>query len=511
MQTDFLVIGSGIAGLSFALKAAKHGKVTVLTKKETVNSNTNYAQGGVAAVLSRLDNYKLHKQDTIKAGDGLCDVKVVDYFVKHAPKQVRELINFGVHFERDRKHHLKFTREACHSTNRIVYAGDHTGLEIEKSLIKKARANKNINLVDNALVTDLVIHKNSCIGAKVLDEIENKSSAIFSKVVLLCAGGLGNVFLQNTNPGISTGDGYAIAHLAGAKVQDMEFVQFHPTKFDMKTPEPFLISETLRGEGGILRNNKNKAFMINYTDMKELAPRDVVARAIYSEMKSTGKGVKLDMTHLNKKYLKKRFPTIYKKCSEYKIDLTKKQIPVTPAAHYMCGGVKTDINARTSVRNLYAFGEVACTGLHGANRLASNSLIEAVVFADAAVKDIVKRKLLKKILVKKEIKLNKIAKNNIKQIENKILKIQSIMWQKVGIVRNDKDLKTALTKIRNVKKEIQQILKKGISYRLIEARNIAICAELITMSAIKRKESRGTHYNTNHLKKTSKWKKHIIL
>ena len=399
-KSDFLVIGSGIAGLTFALKVAQHGTVNIITKKEKAESNTNYAQGGIASVMDQKDSFEQHFRDTMKCGAGICHEKPVRLIVETGPERIKELMNWGVKFSRKKNGNLDLGREGGHSWNRIIHAKDLTGREVEQALLNEAKKNKNITFFEEHSAIELitehhldkshhdVIKKPHCWGAYVLDSTQNKVRRFLAKSVLLATGSIGQVYLHTTNPGIATGDGIAMAYRAGAWIGNMEFMQFHPTTLYHPQANSFLISEAVRGFGGIIRNQSGEPFMENYHTMKDLAPRDVVARAIDSELKKRGEDcVYLDIKHLPENKIKNRFPNIYQTCLKYGIDITKDPIPVVPAAHYICGGVSTDINSRSSIVGLYAAGEVGFTGVHGANRLASNSLLEALVFAHQASLD----------------------------------------------------------------------------------------------------------------------------
>ena len=389
MKSDFLVIGSGIAGLSFALKAATLGKVVVVTKKEKIDTATNLAQGGIAAVLDNMDSFENHIKDTLEAGAGLCDEKIVRFVVTNGPKRIAELVELGVNFVKEESGLLSLAKEGGHSMRRIAHAYDLTGKEIERALVSSVSSNPNIQLLENHMAVDLITEVNDgvtqCVGAYVLDD-NGEISVFESKITTLCTGGVGKVYLYSTNPDIATGDGVALAARIGAETSRMEFIQFHPTCLYHHQTKNFLISEAVRGEGALLLDSNGRRFLEDYEPEKmELATRDKVARAIDSEMKKTGSDcVYLDIRHKGREFLEKRFPTIFGKCLSLGIDISKEPIPVVPAAHYLCGGVKTDIHGRTTIKDLFCLGESACTGLHGGNRLASNSLLEAVVFADAA-------------------------------------------------------------------------------------------------------------------------------
>jgi L-aspartate oxidase len=520
-STDILVIGSGIAGLGFALKAAEFAKVVLVTKDKILESNTRYAQGGLAAVFEERDSYKLHIKDTLRAGDGLCNKKAVKFLVGNAPKEILWLKEMGVKFDKE------LSKEAVHSRARIVHSGDITGERIEEVLVDRVKKNKRIRVLEYNLAISLLVKNKQCHGAVVLDIKPNKIIRIISKATVLATGGLGRAYKNTCNPEIATGDGFALAYNAGACLEDMEFVQFHPTGLFGSKPA-FLISETLRGEGGHLRNKFGEIYMPKYHRDGELAPRDVVSKFSVDEMKRTkADHVVLDLTHKDPEYLKKRFPKIYKKCLEYGIDLTKKPIPVAPTAHYSCGGVKIDLEGRTNVDGLYAIGEVSCSGLHGADRLASNSLTEGLVFGKSLcnyLKDKIKintkninNLINKKIIIGKEINKNKInnEKNNKKNELNKLKhmkkQLQNLMWDDVGIIRTEKGLKRALKKINQIDKTISK-LEGRVSKEVIELRNMADVSRIITVSALKRKESRGTHFIEEYPKRDDGyWGRHLTI
>ena len=404
LTCDILVIGSGIAGLSFALRVADRYRVAVVTKKEKIETSTNYAQGGIASVLGPDDSFDLHIRDTLQAGDGLCHADIVEMVVKHGPERVQELTQMGVAFSRgqDPSGPFDLSREGGHSRNRIVHAHDMTGREVERVLVSMAEAHPNIEIFENHIAIDLIVEchllkrgllttrkRERCWGAYVLDTRGNRIITFHARNTLLCTGGAGKVYVYTSNPDVATGDGVAMAYRAGAVIANMEFVQFHPTCLYHPHAKNFLISEALRGEGGRLLDKRGRPFMEKYHPLKDLAFRDIVARAIDTEMKQSGDDcVYLDMTHHKPDFLKRRFPNIYEKCLTLGIDITREPIPVVPAAHYMCGGILTDRHGRTSIDHLYALGEAACTGLHGANRLASNSLLEALVFAHNTAQDL---------------------------------------------------------------------------------------------------------------------------
>lgn len=479
MKTDFIVIGSGIAGLNFALEASKYGKVTLLTKKDMMESNTNYAQGGIAAVLDKHDSYESHIEDTLKAGCYHNDAKAVEFLVKEGPKMIKKLLELGTPFEQ-KSGVLKLTREGGHSCRRVAYSGDATGHAIEKTLVESVKENENISVLENAIATEFIVKNKKCYGVQYLEG--KKVKEVYGKATILATGGAGQLFKKTTNPDIATADGFAMAHRSGAKLEDIEFIQFHPTALNKNGATPFLISEAVRGEGGKLKNSKGKRFMHKYHEMEELAPRDIVARAIAKEAENGE--VVLDLSHEDAEFLKTRFPTIYEKMLEYGIDMTKQPIPVLPAAHYMCGGVKVNLKGETNIKNLYAFGEVARTGVHGANRLASNSLLESIVFSNQIL-NVVKN-------LEGEVKEIKTSKPEYIEIDTYDVKkeIQEVMWQYVGLTRNEKGLKTAIRKLGKIEKKLPQ----GVNRELIEARNMVQVGRLIVKAALKRKKSLGCHF-----------------
>ena len=530
VKTDILVIGSGIAGLTFALKAAKFAKVLIITKKEQAESNTNYAQGGIASVVSPGDSFKSHIHDTLECGAGLCRLSAVQQIVKNGPLLINDLIRFGVNFSIE-KGRLDLGREGGHSANRIIHSKDSTGKEIERALLHKVSTNKNIRIFEHHTAVEFITEHHlkrgrsksrNCYGAYVYDEIQDKVFPVSASLTVICTGGIGQVYLHTTNPSIATGDGIAMAYRSGCVIGDMEFVQFHPTSlFEPKngntSAHSFLISEAMRGAGAKLRTIKGSFFMNKYDVRAELAPRDIVARAIDNEMKKSGSNyVYLDITELGKAKLKRKFPLIYNKCKEIGIDISKEYIPVVPAAHYICGGIACDLNGKTTINRLFVLGESAMTGVHGANRLASNSLLEAVVYADKAAD-------------KCKTELSKYWKRKITDIpewddsgtvnmaewilisENRN-EIRQIMSNYVGIVRNNQRLKRALKRIELVRKEIEEFYKHTkVNRNLLELRNMALISYLITKSAITRKESRGLHYNVDYPYKSNRYNKDTII
>jgi L-aspartate oxidase len=508
MKTDFLVIGSGISGLNFAIKAAKYGEVTVVTKKEIVESNTNYAQGGIASVIGKDDSFQLHLQDTLRTGCGLSNKRLVKILVKNGPREIQDLIFLGVNF--DKKYgEFALGREGGHSRNRVLHIGDMTGREIERVLVQNVRRNKKIDVLENHFAIDLITKDKKCCGVWVLDKKNDEVIEIFSRVTVIAAGGIGWLYKYTSNPQIATGDGIAMAFRAGSRIEDIEFVQFHPTTLNKDNTPNFLISEAIRGEGAVLLNEDGERFMEKYHEMKELAPRDIVSRAIYNELK---KGpVYLDIRHRGEDFIKNRFPTIYKECLKYGIDVTKVPVPVSPAAHYICGGVKTNEYGETNIENLLVVGECACTEVHGANRLASNSLLESLVFSSMAVHK-AKEFLKGKIQEKSQKEKLEIYKGNRKKIKNLETELRKSMWEHVGIVRSEEGLKYELEKLEQLEKDVGNLYKTGISVELLELRNMITVGKLITKAALIRKESRGTHYREDYPKTDDKnWLRHIIL
>jgi L-aspartate oxidase len=509
IDVDVLVLGTGIAGLSFALRTSAYSRVAVITKKSDTESNTNYAQGGIAAVFDAHDSFDAHIRDTHVAGAFLCHDDSVEILVKEGPDRVRELVEFGVRFTHGRRTdnplHLHLGREGGHSARRIVHAADLTGREIERALVARVKGNHNIRLFEHDHAIDLITEQlgdtTVCRGAHVLDSETGDVMSIRAKVTMLATGGLSRVYLHTTNPEIATGDGVAMAYRAGAKIGNMEFIQFHPTTLDHPNAKSFLISEAVRGEGGILRLANGETFMERYHEMGCLAPRDVVARAIDAELKRSGdECVYLDVTHLGAEAIMEHFPNIYEKCLSVGIDITKDLIPIIPAAHYACGGVLTDTDGRTSIENLYVCGEVACTGVHGANRLASNSLLEALVFARRAVVDVKKRigKIgyaeVEEFPVDQHTKL--VRPETIAELTQQL---RTVMWKYVGIVRTNERLEKARGLVCEIKAKAEELYANGkLSPTLLELRNMALIAELIILSAQSRKESRGLNYNLDY-------------
>ena len=525
---DFIVVGSGIAGLSFALKASAHGRVLVLTKKLSWAGSTHLAQGGIASVMDPTDSVAEHAQDTLTAGAGLCREDRVHILVNQGPRAIRNLVDWGVRFtmasrkgkgglkqQGQRKGQAPFhlAKEGGHSSSRIVHADDLTGHEIQRALGEAARHNKNITILENYMGIDLVTAKHlrrgekesgpkRCYGLYALDVKGERIGLFLGATTVLCTGGVGQIYAHTTNDSVSTGDGIAMAFRAGAAVEDMEFMQFHPTALYNPGQPTYLISEAMRGHGGVLRNHRGEAFMDKVHPLKSLAPRDIVARAIDAEMKRTGQPcMYLDATAFSKADLTKHFPNIYKHCQDMGLDISKQWIPVVPAAHFMCGGVKVDGNSAAELAGLYAVGETACTGVHGANRLASNSLLEGVVFAERALADIVAhphpRPSRRRFQDWNSLALKPAPETII--YSHSLETIQSTMWHYVGIVRSDFRLARAEEFIRVISKQIHKdYWSFSMVPELVELRNLTLCAELIIKSARRRKESRGLHFNLDY-------------
>lgn len=507
-EEEYVILGSGIAGLYTALAASlAGGSVTVLTKQTMMDTGTDKAQGGIAAALGDSDSPALHREDTLVAGAGLCDSEAVAALVSEGPDRVRELIGLGAIFDRDSQG-LALTREGAHSQRRILHAsGDATGAEIQRVLTQRVQENEKIRVLENHYVVDLLVRDNTCYGVLAYDR-KNKTYKVFrGKVVVLSTGGLGRIFEHNTNPEIATGDGVSIAFRAGAEVMDMEFLQFHPTVLNLPGAPRFLISEAVRGEGAFLRNRQGQRFMLHYHDLAELAPRDIVVRAILKEMAATNSNkVFLDVTHLDPEEVKLRFPNITRTCAEYGLDITVDRIPVAPAAHYMMGGVKTNLVGETSIRGLYACGEVACPGVHGANRLASNSLLEGLVFGGRIVdetqsflKDYRPRRL--EFACDWLLEPVKIDYMSLRK------ELEVLMGEKVGPVRSGSGLKEALDFF-----DTWSHLKRSRveTAEQMEVKNMLQVGELLAEAALARRESRGGHYRVDYPDAHQRWQKHII-
>ncbi|MGD9330972.1 MAG: L-aspartate oxidase [Desulfobacterales bacterium] len=533
-HSDFLVIGSGVAGLLFALQTAEVGHVTLVTKKAAMESNTNQAQGGIAAVFGDNDSFDYHIQDTLASGAGLCDPEVVRLVVTEGPRHIEELVRRGVSFSRGSRgtaNAFDLGREGGHSRNRIVHTKDMTGREVERALLEQVREHPRIDLFENHIAIDLITHstrmkrgqvttthEEHCCGAYVLDRQNQQVRLFVARIVLLATGGAGKVYLYTSNPDIATGDGLAMAYRAGATLANLEFVQFHPTCLYHPEAKNFLISEAVRGEGGVLIDARGESFMGRYDANKDLACRDVVARAIDTELKRSGDdSVFLDITGRDADFTRQRFPTLYENCLRFGIDMTREPIPVVPAAHYMCGGVVTDTEGRTDIRQLYAVGETACTGLHGANRLASNSLLEALVYAHraarAAVDQIRSARLPQVPDPPAWDEVGTTDSDERIMVSQNWDEIRRFMWSYVGIVRSDKRLERARRRIELIQQEISDYYWNfKVTGDLIELRNLAMVAELIIRSASHRKESRGLHYNIHYPgRDDERWQKDTIL
>ena len=510
LVTDFIVVGSGVAGLRAAIALAERGAaVTVLTKDKASESNTEYAQGGVAVVLSEDDDAELHEGDTLVAGAGLCDERAVETLVSDGTKYIRQLIDWGTEFDREGGK-LVFTQEAAHSRRRILHAnGDSTGAEFVRSLIARAGREKTINLLPFANTESLIVEDGRCTGVRFLDPILRSPREIRGRAVIMCTGGAGQLYQHTTNPPVATGDGMAMAYFAGAEMADMEFIQFHPTALSLEGAPRFLLSEAMRGEGGILRNATGERFMGRYDERLELAPRDIVSRSIVAEMRRTGsRNVFLDMTALDEAFLKHRFPKIYETCAAYGLDIAKDMLPVSPASHYCMGGIRTDLDGRSTVPGLYAAGEVACTGVHGANRLASNSLLEGLVFGAragrAASEDCARfagdakgtgtRTEFEIGDLKSEIGSRSAISTAVRK------RVKRVMWERVGILRDERSLKRAIS-------EFEQIERSDLS---TSSRNFVTLALLVARAALWREESRGGHFRSDFPEQREDWRVHSL-
>ena len=533
VETDYLVMGTGIAGLTFALEAARSGTVAVVSKKEKMETSTNYAQGGIASVFDPEDSTALHVQDTLESGDGLCHEEIVRMVVGEGPARIQELMSLGVQFSRQAGNGegLDLGMEGGHSKRRIVHTQDRTGQEVERVLLDRVEGNKNITIYENHMAIDLITKsklikrgivaaetRETCWGAYVLDVKNSRVVTFLARVTVVATGGAGKVYLYTSNPDIASGDGVAMGYRAGVKVANMEFVQFHPTCLYHPMAKNFLISEAVRGEGGILLDSRGHRFMERYHPLKELAFRDVVARSIDLELKKSGdECVYLDISHRPARFVQERFPHIYQTCLQYQIDITKEPIPVVPAAHYMCGGLLTDENGLTNIHNLYAIGEVACTGLHGANRLASNSLLEALVFSKRAA-----QRSSRDLENNRHIPFSRAplwdAGSATDSEESVVVshnwdEIRRFMWNYVGIVRTNKRLARAKSRVQIIQEEIKEYYWDFIVTRdLLELRNLAQVAELIINCASLRKESRGLHYNLDYPEQDNEhWKRDTVV
>ncbi|MBM4397137.1 MAG: L-aspartate oxidase [Deltaproteobacteria bacterium] len=514
MTTDFLVLGSGLGGLAFALEAAEAGRVVVATKRDANESNTRYAQGGIATALGQDDSFELHVEDTLHAGAGLCHPDVVDLCVRSAPENLRWLIDKGVSFTKlspdtALEESFDLGREGGHSRRRVLHAEDLTGREVERVLVERVRAHPNVTLLEQRMGLDLWHRQDPdgaprVQGAFLIDRRDGRVEAIGARATVLATGGAGKVYLYTSNPDVATGDGVAMAWRAGARVANLEFFQFHPTCLYHPQAKSFLISEALRGEGGILRRLDGTAFMSSHHADREMAPRDVVARAIDHEMKRTGDDhVALDMTHLDGAFLEQRFPNIFQTCLDFGVDLRTEPIPVVPAAHYQCGGVLTDADGRSTVRGLYAVGEVAATGLHGANRLASNSLLEALVFGRRAAADLKSRlrDLPEPVTGEPPAWMTRVAARDAESVvvSQDWEEVRRLMWNYVGVVRSNRRLFGARRRLDVLAQEVRDyVLTAPLTPDLAELRNLVTVARLIVECALGRAESRGLHCNVDY-------------
>jgi len=529
VDTDYFVIGSGIAGLMSALGLARHGRVLVVTKKDRAESNTNHAQGGIACVVASDDDLESHVADTLGAGAGLCDEKVVRQIVAAAPERVAELTQLGVEFARDGSGSCyDLGKEGGHSHRRVLHAGDVTGREIEGALLRKAHREPNISIVEHCMVIDLITtgwlgdsggkgeEGNRCVGAYVLERNTGEIMAVRAPYVVMASGGGGKVYLYTSNPDIATGDGVAVAWRAGVPIKNMEFIQFHPTCLYHPEAKSFLISEAVRGEGAELVDADGNKFMEKYDSRGALAPRDIVARAIDSEMKAGGVlCVYLDIRHRSESFIKRRFPTIYGRCMQFGFDMARDLVPVVPAAHYFCGGIEAGVDGETALPGLFACGEVACTGLHGANRLASNSLLEAVVCAHEMVDKIGgmhPADSYERPHIPDWEAGDAVPSDEAVVVEHNWNEVRTCMWDYVGIVRTDKRLERAARRIANLRREIRQYyLDYLVTADILELRNIAAVGELIIRSALIRKESRGLHYTLDYPEKDESQKVDTVI
>jgi L-aspartate oxidase len=510
-ETYFLIIGSGIAGLRAAIELAPHGSVVIVNKGRSLESTTEFAQGGIAVVFEEEDSIRSHLEDTLRTGKGLCSREAVEILVQEGPMRIKELMDWGARFDQEEGRYV-FAKEGGHSHARILRAGgDATGTEILKALAAKAAALPSIVQLNNHFSMDLLVSDGTCLGAVLLDEDGSRLTFIKARAVLMASGGAGQVYVRTTNPAVATGDGMAMAYRAGAHLADMEFVQFHPTALSLPEAPPFLLTEAMRGEGARLLNPKGEAFMTRYHPDKELAPRDVVARAIWREMQmARTRHVFLDITHRQSSYLKTRFPTIYRTCLKYGIDISRERIPVSPSAHFMIGGIQTDTQGATTLPGLFAAGEVATCGVHGANRLASNSLLEGLVFGTRAAQTMVRvnpapppsASVLTRTAKEYARKISSLEDPGLANIESDRLRLSQLMWDKVGMVRTKSSLTEALELLGRFD---PFVAKRAAVRRAGELQNLATVAKLIARAALLRDESRGVHYRTDYPEESTKW------
>ena len=515
-RVDFLVLGSGLSGLYLSYLLADFSTVLLVSKDELFESNTYYAQGGIASVMRNADSFQSHIADTLETGSGLCNIEAVETLVKEGPRHIQKLLDMGAPFVRQASGHLDLRREGGHSQERIVHAADFTGRELEQLLIKAVQK-KNVKILDHHCAVELIspyhledtpdpsCEEAHCFGAYIYSRKSWELSIVQARACILATGGAGQVYLHTTNPSVATGDGVALAYRAGAKIANMEFYQFHPTSFYSQKNEneqAFLLTEALRGHGAILRDAKGKAFLKHYDPRGELAPRDITARAIDSELKQSGaKHLWLDISHLPKETLEQDFPNVYSYLAKRDIDLSQDWVPTVPAAHYMCGGVLTDLWGQTNIKGLYALGEVACTGVHGGNRLASNSLLESLVFASRISQKLKEKSppLLKQRKIRPWQKKGLHDPEEWIMVQHNLEEIKKLMWDYVGILRSNHRLKRAKKRIQLLRSEIEDYYRRTfVQNKILELRNLALTAHLIVESALKRKESRGLHYNSDY-------------
>lgn len=512
---EIVVVGSGIAGLSYALRCAEFADVVVVTKGHIGESNTMYAQGGIAAVFDNEDSIENHVNDTMATGDGLCDRPAVEILAQNAKDAILHLERQEVNFNKTKDGSLELHLEGGHSRARIVHNADATGKEVENSLVGAVRNCNNVAIRENHFAVDLIVNNGKCEGVIVFDEENKEFIRLQAKIVMLAAGGAGQVYKRTTNPAVATGDGFAIAYRAGAEMTDMEFMQFHPTTLYGKNKETFLITEAIRGFGAELKNKSGKAFMEGKHPLKSLAPRDIVSRAIVNEMSESGEECAyLDLTHLNQKELAGQFPNIYRRCTDEGIDLSKDMVPVVPAAHYICGGIKADVKARASIENLYTCGECTGAGVHGANRLASNSLLEGLVFAKQAADEArIKLRQIESPVISDgyNLPLPRVSNGVNANIASSKKKLQEIMWQYCGIIRKKNELANCLNELKTIKDNAVAIIESdGFSVPAMELVNMAECSIMICGSALHREESRGCHYRADYPMKNEKPKHSVI-
>ena len=497
---DYIVVGSGIAGLRAALELAKTGSVQIFCKGDPWESNTRWAQGGIAAAMQEGDTVEFHLEDTMRAGDGLCYETAVRVLVEEGPRRIEELVTWGARFDQ-REGRFIFGREGAHSRDRILHAGDATGKEIVRALFNWVQQTKEIEILPNKPAADLILHKNRCIGISPINEETGERTTRFARAVLLDTGGAGQIYSHTTNPAVATADGAGMAYRAGAEMMDLEFFQFHPTAFHLSNAPRFLLTEALRGEGAVLKNREGKAFMAQYHPMADLAPRDVVSRAIVSEIRNTGSPwVYLDATCISRRKLRERFPNIYQFLQTYELDLAVDLIPVSPSAHYWMGGVRTGLHGETSIPGLFAAGEVACTGVHGANRLASNSLLEGLVFGaragEAMVLTAENTKTAKENKFEEPLRPLRLDTSDLRR------KLQAINWQHLGLIRNEAGIRQALEFYETIPSFDPTNLEE------LELRNLLDCSKLMSAFALHRQESRGSHYREDFPLKNPDWNGH---